>query len=434
VGEGVLMEGRVDVVDSALHGFVRRDGVLTCRGVSLEELAREHGTPLYVYDLEGVAERLRRYLEVFREVDFLLAYSVKANGNLALLNRIGALGAGADIVSRGELHRARTAGIPPERIVYAGVGKGEDEMEAALEAGIHAFHVESEGELDRLEEVAARMGRRAPVALRVNPDVLSPTPHEYTRTGHATTQFGIAHRRALEIYRERWESASLYFRGIDVHIGSQIMETGPYVQALHAVLEMVDALAEEGRTLEYVDLGGGFGVAYEGGEPFPLDELARAVVPPLRERGLRLILEPGRSLVAEAGVLLARVRYVKESGGKTFVIMDGGMTALIRPSHYGGYHRIVPVREVRGAPTRKVDVVGPACETGDFLARDRELPLPEPGELLAVEAAGAYGFVMASNYNARRRPAEILVEGGIPHLIRRRETLDDLIRGEEIPE
>jgi diaminopimelate decarboxylase len=434
VGEGVLMEGRVDVGDSALHGFVRRDGVLTCRGVSLEELAREHGTPLYVYDMEGVAARLQRYREVFRELDFLLAYSVKANGSLALLNRIGALGAGADIVSRGELHRALTAGIPPERIVYAGVGKGEDEMEAALEAGIHAFHVESEGELDRLEEVAARVGRRAPVALRLNPDVISPTPHEYTRTGHAATQFGIAHGRALNVYRERWDSPSLHFRGIDVHIGSQIMEVEPYVQALHAVLEMADVLAGEGMEVEYVDLGGGFGVAYEGGDPFPLAELARVVVPPLRERGLRLILEPGRSLVAEAGVLLVQVRYLKESGGKTFVIMDGGMTELIRPSHYGGYHRVVPVRERKGVTTRRMDVVGPACETGDFLARDRELPLPEPGELLAVETAGAYGFVMASNYNARRRPAEVLVEGGIPHLIRSRETLDDLVRGEEIPE
>lgn len=414
-------------------GFLREDGVLGCRGVSLEELALEHGTPLYVYDMEGVAARIRRFQETFAGIPLLLAYSVKANGNLALLNRIGALGAGADIVSRGELHRALTAGIPPERIVYAGVAKEEEEMEAGLQAGIHAFHVESEGELDLLEAVAARMDRPAPVSLRVNVDVISPTPHDYTRTGHSASKFGIPAERALELYRLRWDSPGIRFRGIDVHIGSQIMEVTPYLESLEAVLRLVDALQGEGRTLEYLDLGGGFGVAYEGGEPFPLEELARVVIPPLRERGLGLILEPGRSLVGEAGVLLTRVRYLKESGGKRFVITDAGMTELIRPSHYHGFHRISPVRIRPEAPPVVVDVVGPVCESGDFLARDRALPEPVPGELLAVETAGAYGFAMASNYNARRRPAEVLVEDGRPHLVRRRESLEDLVRGEEIP-
>lgn len=409
------------------------EGVLSWGGVSLEEVADRFDTPVYVYDLEAVAERIRAFQEAFSELDFLLAYSVKANGNLALLNRIGALGAGADIVSRGELHRALRAGIPGERIVYAGVGKSDEELRAGLEAGIGAFHVETEGELDALERIAGEMGRSAPVGIRVNVDVLSPTPHEYTATGHAGTQFGIAAERARELYLERRGSPHLRFRGIDVHIGSQIMEVGPYVQALEVVLGVVDDLAREGIELEYLDLGGGFGVGYRGEEAFPLEELAREAVPPLRKRGLRLILEPGRSVVAHAGVLLVRVRHVKRSGRKTFVIADGGMTELLRPSHYGGFHGIRPVRSRDGAPRESVDVVGPACETGDFLARDRELPMPEPGDLLAVESAGAYGFTMASNYNARRRPAEVLVEDGTPHLVRRRETLDDLIRGEEIP-
>lgn len=423
------MEAGADALSGAL---VRTGEVLTCRGLSLEDLAEEFGTPLYVYDLEGVAARIRRYQEAFRDADLLLAYSVKANGNLALLNRIGALGAGADIVSRGELHRAITAGIPPGRIVYAGVAKTEEEMEAGLEAGIRAFHVESEGELDLLEAVAARLGRVAPVGLRVNVDVTSPTPHEYTRTGHSASKFGIAAERALELYRERWDSGSLRFVGIDVHIGSQILEVSPYLDAFRAVLRIVDALMHEGRRLEYVDLGGGFGVGYEGGAGFPLEELADEVVPALRERGLGLVLEPGRSLVAEAGVLLTRIRYVKRSGGKVFVITDAGMTELLRPSHYDGYHRISPVRLRPEARSEVVDVVGPICETGDFLARGRELPLPAPGELLAVETVGAYGFTMASNYNARCRPAEVLVEDGAARLVRRRETLEDLIRGEEI--
>jgi len=447
VGEGVLMDTPGGVRSGTdtegrsaggpdgpgAEGFVREEGLLTCRGLSLEELADAHGTPLYVYDMAGVSARLRHFQDTFAGLDLLLAYSVKANGNLALLNRIGRLGAGADIVSRGELHRALTAGIPAERIVFAGVGKSEEEMEAGLEAGIRAFHVESEGELDLLEGVAARMDRPAPVGVRVNVDVASPTPHEYTRTGHSASKFGIASGRALELYRSRWDSPHLRLRGIDVHIGSQIMETGPYLEALAAVLRMIDELAREGRVLEYLDLGGGFGVGYEGGAGFPLEDLAREVVPALREREMGLILEPGRSLVGEAGVLLTRVRFVKQAGGKAFVITDAGMTELLRPSHYDGFHRLSPVRTRPGAPPTVVDVVGPICESGDFLARNRELPMSEPGDLLAVETVGAYGFTMASNYNARRRPAEVLVEDGRAHLVRRRETLDDLVRGEEIP-
>lgn len=414
-------------------GFRWKGDELFCRGVALEGLAREFGTPLYVYDSEGIQDRVREFQAAFGEVDFLLAYSVKANGNVAVLNRIGDAGAGADIVSGGELHRALMAGIRPDRIVFAGVGKTAGEMEAALDAGIYAFHVESAGELDLLEEVASRRGVRAPVGIRVNPDVESPTPHEYTRTGHAASKFGIPVEQALELYRSAPARPHIHFRGIDVHIGSQIVEVEPYVTALGTVLSMVDQLAEEGYALEYLDLGGGFGVGYSGEPGLSLEELASHVVPPLAARNLRLILEPGRSVVGHAGVLLTRVLYRKESGGKTFVITDGGMTELLRPSHYGGWHRIAPVERGGDGPVARVDVVGPVCESGDFLARDRDLPLPEPGDLLAVGTAGAYGFTMASNYNARLRPAEVLVEGGAPLLVRSRETLEELTRGESIP-
>ncbi len=419
--------------DAPRSGFERIAGALTCRGVSLEEAAGEFGTPLYLYDAEGVAERVRRFQVTFREISFLPAYSVKANGSLAILNRIAALGAGADIVSQGELERALRAGFPPERIVFAGVGKGEEEMVAGLRAGIYAFHVESAGELDLLSRVARDEGRVAPVGLRVNPDVESPTPHAYTRTGHAASKFGIPVEEAEALYVERRNDPHLEFLGIDAHIGSQIMETEPYLRAFHVVLGMLDRLREGGIDLAYLDLGGGFGVGYDGEEGLDLEDLAREIVPPIRERGLQLILEPGRAVVGESGVLLTRVRYLKRAGVKTFVITDAGMTELIRPSHYEGFHRILPVRETEGAPRVIADVVGPICESGDFLARDREMSLPQPGELLAVKTAGAYGFTMASNYNARPRPAEVMVEGGEVHLIRRRETLDDLMRGEEIP-
>ncbi len=414
-------------------GFPWVQGGLTCRGLSLEGLARRFGTPLYVYDAQGIADRVHRFQEAFQGVDLLLAYSVKANGNLAVLNRIGLAGAGADIVSAGELERALRAGIPASRMVFAGVGKTVREMERALEVGIHAFHVESEEELNVLEGVARRRGERAPVGIRVNPDVESPTPHHYTATGHATSKFGIPVTRALELYRTAPERPHLWFRGIDVHIGSQIVAVEPYLAALDTVLEMTDRIRADGVSLEYLDLGGGFGVGYRGEGGLPLDRLAGAVTERLRERGLRLILEPGRSIVGEAGVLLTRVLYRKESGGKRFVITDAGMTELLRPSHYGGWHRVVPVLHDPAAPEAVVDVVGPVCESGDFLALDRPLAHPGAGDLLAVGTAGAYGFSMASNYNARCRPAEVLVESGRALLIRRREEVEDLLRGEVIP-
>ncbi len=415
------------------HAFPRREGVLWAGHVPLTRIHEQHGTPLYVYDAEVVRERFRSLSAAFSGIELMLAYSVKANGNLALLDLLRRMGSGADIVSGGELHRVRAAGFDPERVVFAGVGKSEDELAEAMRWGIHAFHVESRAELETIDRLAARLGTRAAIGLRVNPGIESPTPHEYTRTGHARAKFGIPADEVVDLYRWASKREHLWCRGIDVHIGSQIVSPDPHVQALHQVLEIVERLRADGITLEYVDLGGGFGVRYaDQAETMPIEALAARIVPPVSAAGLRLVLEPGRFREGEAGVLLTRVLLVKRSGEKTFVVTDAGMTELLRPSHYGGEHEIDSVRE-NGAAARVVDVVGPNCETGDFLARDRELPLPAAGDVLAVRTAGAYGFVMSSNYNARRRPAEVIVDGERVLLVRERETMEDLIRGERIP-
>ena len=414
------------------RAFPRLDGELHVGERTVSELAAEYGTPLYVYDAEVIASAYKQIEAAFGGVDLLMAYSVKANGNLEILRRLVALGAGADIVSMGELHRCLTAGVPSERIVFAGVGKTEVEMERALDAEILAFNVESEGELRVLAAAAARMGKRAPVALRVNPDVLADTPHEYTRTGHGESKFGVPLDRVLDLYRWAAGRPALEIVGIDVHIGSQILEPEPYQEALEQVLDLAGDLAREGIDLRFVDLGGGFGVRYADEERMSVDALARVVVPRVKEAGLRLILEPGRFIVGEAGLLVTKVLYVKDEGPRTFVVTDGGMTDLIRPSHYQGFHKIDPVLLREGAAQAMVDVVGPICESGDFLARDREMTLPREGDLLAVHTVGAYGFAMASNYNSRPRAAEIVVDGSDVILARRRETLDDLIRGERL--
>jgi diaminopimelate decarboxylase len=399
--------------------------------VSAAELAERFGTPLYVYDIGYVAERVRAFSEAFRDVDHLIAYSVKANGNLSILRALEALGCGADITSGGELFRARRAGIAPGKILFAGVGKTRAEIAAALREGILAFNVESPSELERIDAVASELGMRARFGIRVNPDVLASTPHAYTRTGQATSKFGVPWEQTRDLYRWSLGREHLDPIGIDVHIGSQIVETDPYVRALDRVLELAGQLAGDGVGLQYLDIGGGFGISYDGEPGMDVEALARAIGPRVTEAGLRLVLEPGRSLVGDAGVLLTRVQYVKRSGSKTFVIVDGGMSELIRPSHYGGYHAIEPAGPSRARRVEHVDIVGPICETGDFLALDRALELPDEGDLLAVRTVGAYGFAMASNYNGRLRPAEAMVDGTDVLLIRRRETLEDLIRGEE---
>ncbi|MSR35318.1 MAG: diaminopimelate decarboxylase [Gemmatimonadetes bacterium] len=413
--------------------FPRVDGELRAGGFGLTELADRFGTPLYVYDLEQIEKRYRAFDGAFQDVDHLIAYSVKANGNLAILHRLGRMGAGADIVSLGELYRALRAGIPSERIVFAGVGKTEAEMQEALDAGIYVFNVESRGELERLDAVATARRKVAPFAIRVNPDIVSPTFHAYTATGHAESKFGVPVEETLELYAWARKRPWLQARGIDVHIGSQILDPVPYFDALARVVGMVPELRAAGDELEFVDIGGGYGVPYNEEPRMIMEDLAQTLLPLLRSTELRLILEPGRFIVGEAGLLLTRVEYVKNVGQKWFVIVDGGMSDLIRPSHYEAYHAIEPVVMPDARIVHVVDVVGPICESGDFLALARPLELPEPGELLAVRTAGAYGFAMASNYNARRRPAEVLVDGERVHLIRRRETLEDLVRGESIP-
>jgi diaminopimelate decarboxylase len=412
--------------------YPRVDGHLRCGPIPVEELGRRFGTPLYVYSIDGIRTRFQRLAKAFGPANPIIAYSVKANGNLGILNRLAAMGAGADIVSGGELFRALKSGVTPGKILFAGVGKSDEELKAGLDARIHAFNVETTEELHRLEAMARDRGTRAPFGIRINPDVQAPSPHEYTRTGHAGTKFGLPVPVAVGLYRWAATRPHLRPRGIDVHIGSQIKDPSPYKRVLRQVLEVVHLLKKDGISLQYVDLGGGFGIADEG-EGMDVDLLADTLLPILDGSGLRLVLEPGRYLVGEPGILLTRVRTIKRSGNKVFVVTDAGMSDLLRPSHYRGYHPIEPVVEDLDRPEEEVDVVGPICETGDFLATDRTLRLPRGGDLLAVGNAGAYGFSMASNYNARPRAAEVIVEGSEARLVRARETYDDLIRGEVIP-
>ena len=413
--------------------FPRVDGGLCCGSFSVQSLAEEFGTPLFLYSWDHIGGRFRALEEAFSPANPLLAYSVKANGNLALLNRLSAMGSGADIVSGGELFRALKGGIPPTKILFAGVGKTDQELKAGLDAGIYAFNVETTDELHRLDELATERGVRAPFGVRINPDIEAPTPHEYTRTGHAAAKFGLPVPTAVQLYRWAASRPHLHPRGIDVHIGSQIVDPTPYERALRQVLEVVHLLQNEGIRLEYVDIGGGFGISDQS-EGMDIGALSEALLPILIGSGVRLVLEPGRFLVGEAGLLLTRVQALKRSGNKLFVITDAGMTELLRPSHYGGFHAIEVVVEKKGREETLVDVVGPICETGDFLARDRVLALPKPGEILAVRNAGAYGFSMASNYNARPRPSEVMVARDGVHLIRERERYEDLVRGEVIPQ
>lgn len=409
--------------------FTRRNGVLHCEEIPIPDLVNRWGTPTYIYSRTAIQNR---HAELSGSVDgypHLIAFSVKANGNLEVLRTLAELGAGADIVSGGELYRARMAGIPADRIVFSGVGKTVTELAAALAEGIYGFNVESEGELRSLSDLAVASGVRARVALRVNPDVQTPTPHAYTRTGHAATKFGIPLSDARRMYRLAADLPGIEVRGVDMHIGSQILQVDPYRTALEQIVELALDLKAEGHELEYLDLGGGLGISYTGGEGVSAADFGEAILPGVRSTGLKLVLEPGRFIVGEAGILVARVLYVKEGGGKRFVITDAGMNDLLRPSHYSGYHEVEAV-ESQDRPPVRVDVVGPICETGDFLALDRDVEEVGPGELLAIRAAGAYGFSMSSTYNQRPRPAEIMVEGSEARLVRRRETLEDLVAAE----
>jgi diaminopimelate decarboxylase len=410
--------------------FDYRRSVLSCEAVSLAALAADAGTPTYVYSKAALLESLAGYHRAFDGVPHLVCYSVKANSNLGVLSVLARAGAGADIVSGGELYRALRAGVPPKKIIFSGVGKSRDELREALKADILMFNVESRSELSVLDDVAREMGARAPVALRINPDV-DPQTHPYIATGLKTSKFGIPYAEALAAYEEAAELPGLEVVGADMHIGSQLTKATPVADAVARIVALVKALRERRIEIRMIDVGGGLGIRYRDETPPTPDEYATLLLPALREAGVTVLLEPGRSIVGNAGILLTRVLYRKDTGTKKFLVVDAAMNDLIRPSLYSAYHEIVPVDEARRTrPAETVDVVGPICESGDFLAKDRALPRVEADDLLAVMSAGAYGFVMASNYNTRPRPAEVLVDGTGYTIVRRRETYEDLVAGE----
>ncbi|MBI3271492.1 MAG: diaminopimelate decarboxylase [Planctomycetes bacterium] len=417
------------------------DGRLLCEDLQIEELAARHGTPLYIYSRRTIVEHFQRIREAFAGVETLVCYSVKANSNLALLSAMRREGAGFDVVSGGELFRALRAGADPARCVFAGVGKTDEEIEYALERRIFLFNVESWAELENIDRLAAARKTTAQIALRLNPDV-DPSTHTYITTGKKENKFGVDLELAVHIL-DRWkELSAVRLVGIHLHIGSQILKVEPYVDALAKVKGFLAACRARGHALAWIDMGGGFGIFYKDRDARPAREFADAVVPLVKGYGCGLILEPGRFIVGNAGILVTRVLYLKESGKKKFVICDAGMNDLIRPTLYSAYHRIWPVRtepQVSGpapdestwkGPSHVTDVVGPVCESGDFFAKDRSLPPVGRGDLLAVFSAGAYGFSMASNYNSRPRPAELLVSGGEALLATERETYEDLVRRE----
>jgi len=410
--------------------FVYRHSELSCERVSLRALAAATGTPAYVYSKAALLEGYRAYDRAFAEVPHVVCYSVKANSNLAVLGVLGKAGAGADIVSGGELFRALRAGIPTDRIIFSGVGKTPDEMRAALEVGILLFNVESLSELRALDAVARELGVKAPVALRVNPDV-NPQTHAYIATGLRTSKFGIPYDQALEAYEEAAGLKGVEVVGADMHIGSQLTKAAPFADAVARIASLVKTLRERAIEIRLVDVGGGLGIRYRAETPPTHQEYATVLLPALRELGVTVLLEPGRSIVGNAGLLLTRVLYRKDTGEKKFVIIDAAMNDLIRPPLYDAYHEIRPVNEARlGGPVETVDVVGPVCESGDFVAKDRELAQAQEGDLLAIMSAGAYGFAMSSNYNTRPRAVEVLVDGDSYTIVRRRETYEDLVAGE----
>ena len=420
--------------DPDVETFCYQDGELMCESVLLREVVEQVGTPCYVYSADHITRRFSDFDGAFADVPHIICFAMKANSNLAILRLLSNLGSGIDVVSAGELYRAIQAGVPADRIVFAGVGKSVDEIIIAMKRGILMFNVESSQELDEINRVAESYGRKASVALRVNPDV-DPETHPYIATGMKKSKFGIDIQTALDEYRRAAELPWIDVLGVHSHIGSQITTTGPFEDATERVLELVTRLRSEGIDIRYMNLGGGLGITYDRESPPTAFELAEKLNSSIRETGCTLLFEPGRNLVGNAGVLLSRVIYAKKTEAKQFYIADAAMNDLIRPSLYESYHEIRPLSEAVGSRPRSVaDLVGPICESGDFLAKDRELPAFEPEDLFAVMSAGAYGFAMASNYNARPKPAEVLVRGNESHVIRKRETFQDLIQGEQVPE
>jgi diaminopimelate decarboxylase len=428
-----------------MHGFSYKSGELFCEGVSLGALAAEHGTPLYVYSGGTITDHFTRLDKALSEVDHEVAYAVKANSNLSVLRLLATKGAGFDIVSGGELFRVIKAGGDPAHCTFAGVGKTRDEIVYALEQGIYSFNVESEEELRYLDQVARELGKIAPAAVRVNPNVDAKT-HKYISTGKSENKFGVDFEKIAELYdRAAEELPNIKLRGLQMHIGSQLTSIDPFIEAVEKVIPLVTSLKQK-HGIEFWSIGGGIGIVYEDSlesgtpdwwaskseteRPLTIEKYGKELVPRIKDLGLKILLEPGRYIVGNAGVLVTRCLYEKKGSAKTFKIVDAGMNDLIRPALYEGHHDITPLIEPKTSELTKVDVVGPICESGDFFCQDRPLPDFNPGDHIALMSAGAYGFVMASNYNSRPFPAEILVEGEDATLVRKRQTLDDLISGE----
>ncbi|HEY5705246.1 MAG TPA: diaminopimelate decarboxylase [Terrimicrobiaceae bacterium] len=429
-----------------MHSFSYRNGVLHCEDVNLEGLANRTGTPVYVYSAETIRSNFRRLHAALQALDHMICYAVKACSNLAILNLLAKEGASFDIVSGGELFRVLKAGGRASSCTFAGVGKTEEEIVLALREGIHCFNVESEPELERINEIAGRLNTKASVAIRVNPDVDAKT-HKYISTGKSLNKFGIGLDRAPDVYARAAELPHLDLRGIQTHIGSQILEAEPFAEAAAKLVPLAESLRDQ-YGISFFSIGGGVGIVYdpalESGDPewwssaghpkrITPEDYAAAIAPILKPLGMRILFEPGRFMVGNAGVLLSTVQYVKKTPAKTFTVVDAAMNDLIRPALYEGYHEIVPLREVSGGEPLTMDVVGPVCESGDFFAQDREVPPLQQGDQIALMSAGAYGFVMSSTYNSRPLLPEILVDGTQAHVVRERQTYADLVKGETIP-
>ncbi len=414
-----------------MHYFEYTNDQLYCESVPVACIAEAVGTPVYVYSYKTLERHFTVFDKAFRKMPHVVCYSCKANTNMAILSLMGRLGSGADIVSGGELYKALSSGIPSEKIVFSGAGKTEEEIRAAINARILMINVESEGELRAIARVARRMKKPVPVSIRVNPQI-DPKTHPYITTGLKKNKFGIIWEDALRLYDEMRNEPYLSPVGVSSHIGSQILELSPFLEAVRSLKEIAETLKGKGVPIRFLDVGGGLGITYKDELPPHPNDYAKVMEKELRGTGLTLILEPGRVIVGNSGIFLTKLLYVKRVPGKTFYIVDGAMNDLIRPALYDAYHEIIPVQKKNGKKT-KVDVVGPICESGDFFAKDRSMPQLDPGNLLAILGAGAYGFSMSSNYNSRRRVAEVLVREDQFFVIRKRETFKDLTRGESIP-
>jgi len=415
-----------------MHDFKFKNNELHCESVKVSRIAKEVGTPFYLYSHNTLVDHYLKIKKAFKKLDPIICFAMKANDNLAVIKTLVNQGAGFDIVSVGELKKARKAKADLSKIVFASVGKTEEEIVAAIEAGILFFNVESLPELDEINRIAKKLNRKPRVALRINPDVAAAT-HAKITTGTLKNKFGIDLTTARKIMKAQKKYPHIQFSGLHVHIGSQIITSAPFIAAIKKVIDFLDVLKKDGIQLEYLDIGGGLGVIYKDEKPQTAQKFSEAILPYLEKTGLKIVMEPGRFIAGNAGIFVNTVLYLKDNGFKKFLIVDGGMNDLMRPTLYDAYHEVVPVKKTQGRKI-KVDVVGPICESGDFFAKDRMLPVMKKGDLLAVMSTGAYGYVMASNYNVRGRPPEVMVKGNRFEVVKKRETFNDLLKGETIPE